>query len=405
MQADTVSQFAQSVREELNQNLLPFWLQHVVDYDRGGFIGAMSNDLTVDTDACKGLILNARLLWTFSAAYRHNHDLHLRSLAERAYAYLEQCFWDREYGGMVWQVNPAGEKVDWQKKIYGQAFTVYAWVEYFRAFHVQSALEHAIALFKAIEQYSLDTKFGGYIEVCQQDWSAAEAARLSLKDLAEKKSMNNHLHVLEAYTNLYREWPDDQLRRQLLALINLFAQRILNRQNGHFDHFFNEAWESQSSSYTFGHDIEGSWLLWEAAQVLGDRDVLDSVREMTLGLARVTLEEGLDQDGGLFYEGQAGRIIDDNKEWWPQAEALVGFLNAHELSGDREFFRAAQAVWEFIQNYLIDREFGEWFWRVDRTGRPDPKEPKVSEWKSPYHNVRACLEALQRLENQNHGSI
>jgi cellobiose epimerase len=405
MQADTVKHFAQSVQLELDQNLIPFWLRYAADYDRGGFIGAMSNELVADPDADKGLILNARLLWTFSAAYQYSGDLRLRSLAERAYAYLEHCFWDRQYGGMIWRVNAAGESVDHQKKIYGQAFTLYAWTEYFRAFQVQSALEHAIALFRAIEQYSLDDEYGGYIEVCQQDWSVAEAARLSPKDMAAKKSMNNHLHVLEAYTNLYRAWPNDQLRQQLLGLIELFEQRIFNQRNGHFDHFFNETWEAQSHSYTFGHDIEGSWLLWEAAQALGNQDVTHSVRDMVLGLARVTLTQGVDQDGGLSYEGQAGQIVDHNREWWPQAEALVGFLNAFELSGDRTFFLAAQAVWRFIQEFVVDREHGEWFWRVDSDGRPDPSEPKVSEWKSPYHNVRACLEAIRRLEKLSHDSI
>jgi len=405
MQADKVRQFSQSVRLELEQNLVPFWLRYAADYDRGGFIGAMSNELIVDAEADKGLILNARLLWTFSAAYQFNGDLRFRYLAERAYAYLEQCFWDRQYGGMVWRVNATGEMVDWQKKIYGQAFTLYAWTEYFRAFQVQSALEHAIALFRAIEQYSLDDEHAGYIEVCQRDWSVAEAARLSPKDMAAKKSMNNHLHLLEAYSNLHRAWPNDQLRRQLRGLIGIFEQRILCRKNSHLNHFFDAAWEPQSHSYTFGHDIEGSWLLWEAAQVLGDQDVADSVRDMVLRLARVTLAQGLDRDGGLFYEGQGGQVTDHNKEWWPQAEALVGFLNAYELSEDREFYQAAQAVWTFIQEYVVDREHGEWFWRVDRMGQPDPAEPKISEWKSPYHNVRACLEAIRRLEKLSHGSI
>lgn len=405
MQADTVRHFAQSVREELNQNLLPFWHRYAADYERGGFIGLMSNDLTVDPKAAKGLILNARLLWTFSALYRLDANLRTRDLAERAYAYLEESFWDRHYGGMVWQVNAAGEKLDCQKKIYGQAFTIYAWTEYFGAFQVQSALEHAIALFKAIEQYSLDTACGGYLEVCEQDWSVAEDARLSPKDMAEKKSMNNHLHVLEAYTSLYQAWPHDRLKQQLLALINLFRQRILNEINGHLDHFFDESWQAQSTSYTFGHDIEASWLLWEAALALGDQAILDALREVVLGLARVTLTEGVDEDGGLSYEGHAGRIIDDSREWWPQAEAVVGFLNAYELSGDPAYFRAAQAVWNFIQTNMVDRENGEWFWRVDRHGCPDAKEPKVSEWKSPYHNVRACLEAIRRLETLDHDSI
>ncbi|MGB2862940.1 MAG: AGE family epimerase/isomerase [Sedimentisphaerales bacterium] len=395
---ETIQQFSQAVRNELEDNLVPFWLERSTDPEYGGFIGQMTNDGTIDPRASKGLILNARLLWTFSALYRFNEDNRCRDMAGRAYDYLEAYFWDRSHGGAFWQVDFKGHPIDDKKKIYGQAFYIYALAEYYRTFKNDPALQRARQMFDLIEMNSRDQAYGGYIEVCNRDWSVAEDLRLSDKDMDEKKSMNNHLHLLEAYTNLYRIWPDTQLRERLIELIDLFDHRIADQASGHLNHFFDEKWQPKSANYTFGHDIEASWLLCEAAEVLGDSNVTLRAQKLALRLAMVTLAEALDDDGGLCYEGQAGKVTDPNREWWPQAESIVGFLNAYELSSDRSFLEAALKAWDFIENNFIDRKHGEWFWRVDRTGCPDPTEPKVSQWKGPYHNVRTCLETIRRLQ-------
>lgn len=395
---ETVQEFSLAIRNELENNLVPFWLERSVDPEYGGFIGQMSNGGTIDPRAPKGLILNARLLWTFSALYRFNEDNRCRDMAGRAYDYLEAYFWDRSHGGTFWQVDFKGHPIDDKKKIYGQAFYIYALAEYCQAFINDLALRRAKQLFDLIETNSRDQTYGGYIEVCNRDWSVAEDLRLSDKDMDEKKSMNNHLHLLEAYTNLYRIWPDTQLRQRLTELIDLFDRQIADPTSGHLNHFFDETWQPKSANYTFGHDIEASWLLCEAADVLGDPNVTLRTQRLALRLARITIAEALDDDGGLCYEGQAGNVTNPNREWWPQAESVVGFLNAYELSSDRSFFEAAQKAWVFIEKHFIDREHGEWFWRIDRTGRPDPAEPKISQWKGPYHNVRACLETIRRLQ-------
>ena len=209
--------------------------------------------------------------------------------------------------------------------------------------------------------------------------------------------MNNHLHVLEAYTNLYRVWPEPRVERGCASLSSFSSNASSTPRTCIFHHFFDEPWQVRSDTYTFGHDIEGSWLLCEAAEALGDAALLKRVQAVALRMAEVVLKEGIDADGALCYEGKGGKIIDPGKECWPQAEAVIGFLNAFQLSGDENIFAAARRVWDYIENHLVDRVHGEWFWRINVDGRPDPKLPKVSEWKGPYHGSRMCLETLHRL--------
>jgi mannobiose 2-epimerase len=390
---------AAEARRELLEEILPFWRQHCVDEEGGGFVAEMTNDLRLRPEAAKGLILNSRILWTFAAAHPHTQNPVDRALATRAFDYLRQYFRDSEHGGFFWEVGPGGEMLDGKKKTYGQAFCLYAFTEYYRAFGVPEALEQAKEVFRWMERHCHDPAHGGYVETLARDGSACEDVRLSEKDLNEKKSMNNHLHVLEAYTNLLRVWPEPLLKQRLSALLAIFQNHILDSHHRHFHHFFDEMWQTRSDSYTYGHDIEGSWLLCEAAEVLGDSALQSTVGNHALSIARAVLEEGLDKDGGLFYEGRGGQVINSDKEWWPQAEAVVGFYNAYQLSGDRAFQEAAVQCWKFIQEKIVDPVHGEWFWKVTRDGKPDFNLPKVSTWKCPYHNGRCCLELLVRTLN------
>jgi mannobiose 2-epimerase len=320
-------------------------------------------------------------------------------MADRAYDYVMNRFWDTQQGGAFWRLDDTGRVVlDDSKKTYGQAFYIYALSEYHRAFGSTTALARAQEQFELIERHTHDARFGGYIEVCRRDWSEADPnARLSDKDMNEKKSMNNQLHVLEAYTNLYRVWKEPRVAQRLRELIGLFQQRILDSRTQHLNHFFDEEWRVRSDSYTFGHDIEGTWLLCEAAEVLGDAALLKQTEAVALSMAEVALKEGMDTDGALRYEGRGGKIIDGGKECWPQAESVIGFLNAYQISGDEKFLKTVLRVWDFIENHLMDRVHGEWFWRITPEGHVDTSLPKVSEWKGPYHATRMCLETLHRL--------
>jgi len=391
-------QLAARARRELLEDILPFWRQRTLDERRGGFIGQMSNDLHVQEDAPRGLILNARILWTFSAAYDYTRDEQDRTLARRAYEYLTDHFLDKEHGGCFWELDPDGAVLDDKKKIYGQAFCIYSLAEYYRVFNEPTALAQATDIFKLIETHACDHVHGGYLEVMSPDWRLCEDMRLSDKDMNVAKSMNNHLHILEAYTGLLRVSSDPAVASRLRDLIDLFRRRILNAEQTHLQHFFDEAWTPQSDSYTFGHDIEASWLLREAAKTLKDTQLEAEVRDVAIRMARAVLNEGLDADGGLLYEARGGQIINPNKEWWPQAEAVVGFYNAWQLIGDSAFREAAMRCWRFIQNHVVDREHGEWFWCIRPDGTPDSAQPKVSQWKCPYHNSRCCLEIIRRAK-------
>jgi len=390
--------FRDRVEAELTQDILPFWIKHSVDNEHGGFWGTIENDLKVIKDSEKGIILNSRILWAFSKAYRTHHEAALLQLAQRAFDYLTRHFVDADFGGVYWTVDCMGRPLDTKKKIYAQAFALYALVEYCEATGDNSAIQKAGEVFDLIEQKSRDSEFGGYFETYERDWSPASDQRLSEVDMDEKKSMNTHLHVLEAYTSLVRARKDASSRLRLQELIDIFLKNILDPESFHFRLFFTESWRCRSNRISFGHDIEGSWLLCEAADTLEDPPLRKRVQDTALRMARAVYNEARDRDGALLYEADPSGITDDNKHWWPQAEAVVGFLNAYELSGEDNFFHAAHECWSFIEEKLIDRVYGEWFWQVSREGMPDPSRYKVGQWKGPYHNSRTCLEAMQRLD-------
>jgi len=388
----------QKVETELLSDILPFWLKYSIDDEFGGFRGQISNDLTIDPHAAKGLILNARILWTFSKAFRVYRAPIYLATARRAYDYLTRYFWDAEFGGVYWMLDYLGKPHDTKKRIYGQAFTVYSLAEYYHASGDADALEKALRMVRSIESSAHDAARGGYFETYERDWTLALDQRLSAVDMDEKKSMNTHLHLLEAYATLLRFHEDPTVRLRLREMIEIFLGRIINSATSHFILFFDEEWHPRSGKISFGHDIEGSWLLCEAAEILGDPALLARVRQIAVKMAEAVYEQGLDSDGGLLYEADPTGIIDSDKHWWPQAEAVVGFLNTYQLTGQQRFLDAAEKSWAFIDKFIIDHKHGEWFWRVSKAGVPSTEQYKVDPWKCPYHNGRACFEVMERLD-------
>lgn len=384
-------------KDEIVENILEFWIKNTKDEEFGGFYGKIDNSLNVDIKAPKGCVLCARILWTYSAAYKKFKDERYLDMARRAYDYLLEKFWDNKYSGVYWLLDYSGKPLDTKKQIYAQAFAIYALSEYYDAVHDKESLSRALELFRDIEKYSYDDVNKGYFEAYSREWTLAEDLRLSEKDMNEKKSMNTHLHVLEGYTNLYRVCKNKEVQMKLKQLIEITIKFIID-DNYHFKLFFDEKWNSKVKNISYGHDIEGSWLLVEAAEVLNDEELIEQVKKTAVQMAKVTLEEGIDEDGGLLNELFEDGRIDKDKHWWPQAEAVVGFINAYQLTGEDKYLDAAYNMWNFIEKNIIDKTNGEWFWMAKRSNNAHDKMPKVDMWKCPYHNSRVCLEILNRLK-------
>ena len=390
-----MEQLAAEARAELTRDILPFWAERMQD-GRGGFHGRIDGEGRLISDAPRGAILNARILWTFASAFRVLGNPAWRTVADRAYLQIRDRFFDPEFGGVYWSLDASGRPLDTRKQFYAIAFALYGLAEYYRATGVEEALSLAVRLYRDIEAHSRDRIKGGYLEAAQRDWSPIADMRLSAKDRNDAKTMNTHLHILEGYTALLRVWPDAGLRESLSALLELFLGRIV-RPDGHLGLFFDENWVSQAETLSYGHEIETSWLLIEAAEVLGDPDLSAQVQACSMRLAEAALE-GLQGDGSLIYEADpAAGTVDAERHWWVQAETVVGCLyQARLCGGDLVWQERALACWAYIRNHLICPG-GEWYWSIRPDGTPNTTDDRAGFWKCPYHNGRMCLEVLEKL--------
>jgi mannobiose 2-epimerase len=386
------------LKKELQQeltNILQYWMQHTVDEQYGGFYGKIDNDNNADTDTPKGLVLNARLLWAFSAAYNYTKEKKCLAIADRAYHYLMDHFLDKQYGGFYWAIDKVGNITDSKKQVYGIAFCLYGFSEYYKATNNDMALQQAKDCYNCIEQFSFDKNKGGYLEAFTRDWQPIDDLRLSAKDANEKKTMNTHLHVLEAYTNLYRVWKDEGLRNSIKLLLKNFIEHIVDSETGHLHLFFDEDWKVKGDIISYGHDIEAAWLLLEAAEEISDEKLIEEIKKLSLKMATAAAK-GLDTDGGLWYEREHGQLV-KQKHSWPQAEAMVGFFNTWQLTNDEKYFNYVLNSWQFIQLYILDKKNGEWFWGVNGDHSIMENQDKAGFWKCPYHNTRACMEIIKRI--------
>lgn len=388
----------QEVQDVLQTNILPFWLDKMIDRENRGFYGRIDGHGVLHPDAEKGAILNARILWTFSAAYRVLKRPEYLAAATRAKDYILEHFYDKEFGGIYWSLNCLGRPKDTKKQFYAIGFAIYGLSEYARATADREALDYAIRLFECIEQHSLDRKDNGYIEACTREWGKIEDMRLSDFDANYPKSQNTHLHIIEPYTNLFRIWKDERLEKALRNLINIFTDKILNPETHHLDLFFDNDWTRGAGHLeSYGHDIECSWLMHEAALVLGDEEVLRKVEPIVKLVAKAS-EKGLNADGSMVHEANVDTgHVDDDLHWWVQAEAVVGFFNIYQYFGDEQALEKATHCWQYIKQNLIDNENGEWYWSRHADGTLNLEDDKAGFWKCPYHNGRMCLELIERI--------
>ncbi len=392
---DELKTIIHEMEEELAR-LMDYWMINSYDNNNGGFLGERNYYNQIVPEAEKSLVLNARILWTFSAVFNHTNNERYLEPANRAYNYLMDYFWDKHKGGFYWAVDYKGIVTSSRKQTYAQGFAIYGLAEYFKATKKQEALNFAIQTFNLIEEHSFDADNGGYLEALSSDWKKLEDMRLSEKDDNTPKSMNTHLHILEPYTNLFRVWPDELLEQKITDLLHVFAHKILDKQTFHYHLFFDMDWTVRSNIVSYGHDIEGAWLMAEAAYEIDDEMLIREFEKICIKIVDATIRDGMDSDSSIYNE-KKGNHLDKDKHWWPQAETLVGIAYAQKISKNEEYLNHLINTWEYIKKYIIDTENGEWHWRIDKDGKPYTNEVKLGFWKCPYHNSRALMEVIKLL--------
>lgn len=420
-----VEKMKQEMQDVVENNILRFWLDQMMDYEHGGFYGRMDGNGELHPEAEKGAILNARILWSFSAAFRVLKHPEYLEAATRAKDYIIEHFIDQEYGGVYWSVDYEGNPLDTKKQFYAIGFVIYGLTEYARATGDREALDYALELYDCIEEHAFDSKHNGYIEACTREWGEIADMRLSELDANYPKSQNTHLHIIEPYTNLFRCLKEmqaqescdyvpalgavlpvgvsvpkeliDRVAGSVKNLIEIFTDKILNAETNHLDLFFEMDWTRGAGHLeSYGHDIECSWLMHEAALVLGDAQVLAKVEPIVQAVAKAS-EKGLNADGSMIHEANLDTgHVDDDLHWWVQAENVVGWYNIWQHFGDEEALNRAEKCWHYIKEQLIDWNHGEWYWSRHANGVLNTVDDKAGFWKCPYHNSRMCLEIIER---------
>ena len=395
MERAWIDRWVGEMKSEL-EDIRRFWSESMVDETYGGFLPGMNTARQADLRGAKGIVLNARILWAFSALTLH-HDPGCRSLADRAYRYIRDYFRDPLNGGYYWSVTFNGKPFQTRKQVYAQAFVLYALTGYYSLTRDPDVLSQARELFTLMEMRCLDRRSQGYTEAYTADWHSLTDWRLSPKDLNEPLSLNTHLHILEAYSSFYRINPDHRVEAAIRHLYTLFEDHFLN-PDGHLNLFFTGEWCRASHLVSYGHDIEATWLLRESLSRVPAPAGSSTISNWIRKACRVFLEEALLPDGSSRYETDPLTGLDDrDRHWWVQAEGMVALLDAYANGRDPRFLEAAWQLWCFILTGLKDPVTGEWYWKVDPDGRWFPEDSLAGFWKCPYHNTRACLEGIERL--------
>lgn len=381
--------------QKMLDDILAYWMRETIDEKNGGFIGQIDAQENKNWQADKGSVLHARILYTFSEAYQLTGNTKYLYVAEWAYRYIETNFYHKN--GIYWSVTATGVPSERKNQIYALAFTIYGCASYYAVSKNAQALAMANDLLMKIEKYSFDSEYNGYFEAFTENWKPLSDFRLSDKDVNEKKTMNTHLHIVEAYANLYKVAPSAYLKERIQNLLDVIEEHFINKKQWHLNLFFSETWTETKSVISFGHDIEAAWLLLWCAEQINDENYIERYREIAVGLAKACFK-GVDSDGGLWYEFDLNenKLIRE-KHWWPQAEFWLGMHCAYNLTNDEKFLNAVIENLAFTEKYILDRENGEWLWGI-LEDKSKMNEDKVGIWKCPYHNGRACMELINILK-------
>lgn len=386
------------IEKDLTGDILPFWAKHVTDTKYGGFYGTILGD-GHGVDSPKSAILGARILWTFSTAYRTYGLPKHKRLADMVQQYYLKNFIDPKYGGVYYLLKPKGKPADDSKQTYACAYAIYGLSEHYRASGDTTSLNAAKALFRTLEDKVHDKANGGYREAYTRNYKNIVAEGVDAKT-GPTKTMNTHIHILEAYTNLYKVWPDNEMKACLQELIEILETKLYNQQTAHLILFCDDNWNALYPTDSYGHDIETSWLLTEAAEALGDKDILSRIQKQAVRMTDVALAEGLTKDGNAMIYEKNAQGYQRKLSWWVQCEAVTGCLNAWQITGEKKYFDQAVKFWNFIKTHYIDPVNGGWWKNLDENGNHIDREPKGSMWNCPYHNSRLGFETMHRLTSK-----
>ena len=394
-QKEKLLQLRNEVSDNLTGNILPWWTSMMVDNENGGFYGRIDGNEKVYPEAEKGGILNARILWTYSAAYRVLGDTSCLRIASRAYDYIIAHFIDRENGGAYMSVNYDGSPGNTRKQVYTNAFFIYALAEYGRATGNKDAVDEAMKIFHTLERHAADSEENGYFEVFSKEWERIRERLIGEESDLTEKTMNTSLHVMEAYANLYRVSGDREVGERLENMVRIFLDKIIDKNTSHLIPFLDRRWNSTARIDSYGHDIESSWLLYEAAGLLKNSELTEKVTRAAIAIAD-SAAEGLREDGSMLTElNHATGHVSPRRSWWEQAESVVGYLNAFEITGDDKYLERSLKSWEYIKAHFIDRTNGGWYSYVAESGAP--AGDKAGFWICPYHSGRMCMEVMERV--------
>ena len=387
-----MERIASAAKQHLQTVILPFW-KGLRDDQYGGFYGYVDQQLNLDKQAEKGCILNSRILWFFSETAMALKDRELEDYARHAYAFLKDRCIDRENGGVFWSMTYDGQPLDTTKHTYNQGFAIYALSSYYRLTGDEEALQTAKAIFRLLEQHCTDDV--GYLEAFTASWQPESNEKLSENGVMAAKTMNTLLHVFEGYSGLYLASKDPDVRRCLLRILDIYENKIFDHSRDRQLVFFDENYNSIIDLYSYGHDIESSWLMDWGAGLLNEDALFARIAELNRRMAAAVYENAWDHRS-LANECDRGEK-NELRIWWVQAEAVVGFVHQWQKTGEEKYAEAAAENFRFILDCVHDKRSGsEWFWCVDKHGVPTPDKPIVEPWKCPYHNGRMCLELMRR---------
>jgi mannobiose 2-epimerase len=417
MQKVEINKYLKEAENHLVNELLPFWTTRMMDYDNGGYITHFDKDGKDTGEDEKSLIAQSRSLYTLSSAHRAGYGGgEFARLAEHGINFMIDKMWDKEHGGFYWMTDRSGDvKID-KKILYGLSFAIYSLSEYSLASGDPRGTEYAEKTFDLIQKYCSDTYFGGYFEMFERDWTLAGPGSHG----GDRKTLDVHMHLMEAFTTLYECSRKEVHRRKLLEDIEILLNRMMHPEFKTGIPQFTADWQmapqikfdiiwgwdryaeqgekdNPTDNTCYGHNAEFAWLLIHAMEVLG----LSAGKYLDL-LTRIfdhTIDNGVDREyGGVYVEGpHAGGVYDREKEFWQQAEVMIGALDACLLTGEEKYWEAYCNVHRFVFDRMINREAGEWYPLLTREGVPIWTHMSHS-WKVNYHTVRAMIQSIRRLK-------